>query len=145
MNTQIELDSGFIYRSWWGGGLRSLTPEQLDKYPMYGGDFCDIRTYHSLTKHTINGVDWIQVYHLEQGQSAEDAYITYYSTCGNYHIVRYRGGYRIPYFLVYEAVTPRKNMQSTFGEYVQGIGKKEFKSFEECAEAVANHIRSNHA
>ena len=135
MNTSITLDNGFIYQSWWGGDL--VDPSRFNFSPDDIGIHCRIRRYHHLEKITVNGTDWVKEYQIDPHYPSDRfAHHDYYSVDGLFHVAVYHGEYDRPYYPLFGASTPRKNMQSTFGNYVNGH-KDPFKSFKLAASFAA--------
>jgi len=136
----ITLDNGFIYQAFWGGHL--VDPARLNipeaARDIYAGTFYTPRQYHDLTKHTVSGIDWIEEWQRDPNfPDDRSCHHDWYSCDGHYHIARYHDDRGKPYHVVFQATTWRKNMQSTFGDYVQGIGSKEFNTFKQAARAAA--------
>ena len=131
MNNSITLTNGFLYQSWWGGDL--IDPAKFNFNPEDIGIHCQIRRYHQLEKITVKGLDWIKEYQVDPKFPDECfAHHDYYSVDGLYHIAVYHGEYNRPYYHLYGASMWRKNMQSTFGNYVNGHSEP-FKTFKQAA------------
>ncbi len=136
MNTSITLSNGFIYQSWWGGDL--VDPARFNFNPDDIGIHCRIRRYHHLEKLTVKGLDWINEFQTDPNHPAKQfAHNDYYSVNGLFHIAVHHGEYNRPYYHLFGASTPRENMQSTFGNYVNGH-RDPFKTFKLAAKFAAS-------
>lgn len=134
----FTLPSGAIFQSFWGGQPRKAITLPDGRHV---GEHSTVRIYHELTPISCGGIQWIKCYKQDDNHAhAGDrwAHCVWLSTCGHYKIVRYRDARDAPYFLAYAACTWRKDMQSTFGNYIPSLGNRQFPSFEVAAEAVAS-------
>ena len=141
MNTSITLDNGYKYQSYWGGELRKAFSK-----PAVGemGERCSIRRYHTLELITVNGVDWIKSYQ-DDPNFPNSYHLEYKSMCGNYKIAEYYAGSSVDsgkVFYPFQCSTWRDNMQSTFGNYLNGHRGETFTTFKKAAVMVAAYHKA---
>ena len=134
----IQLESGFVYQSFWGGDYcDSSKYPNLRKFDI--GPYNRIRHYHDLTLHTVDGLQWIEEYQIDKAFPQEScAHHDWFSCDGWFHITVYLDTHGYKTYRLFKASTWRDNMESTFGNYLPRYDYA-FNSFEEAAKVAAAH------
>jgi hypothetical protein len=125
----VTLDNGVEYVAFWGGDL--VKPSKNTKAE---GEYSRIRDYHDVSIVRVDGLGWVHEYH----EDGDDPHEDYKSMCGHYHI---RPVFEVysgkTLYKPYQCSTWRENLQSTFGELINGFYYQRFETFESAARAVA--------